>query len=177
MLDFEGLKQPRSSKSKSQEKGEDWDSKFCRCTHGQLTSSVAENEPSLLSCGCISIRPRLLRNLLLVLGSIRLHSPRLDLLALVSISLWIIRTVFRCSNKLARYELLVKSSFLTSKISHRNSDALKYLVAEDGSQRAARTALLNLWISNFAGAIKSTNSTYRRTCFHASWITSDRTRW
>ena len=90
----------------------------------------------------------------LVLGSIRLDSPRLDLLALVSVSLWIMRTVFRYSNKLARYDLLVKS-FLTSKISHRNSGALKYIVAEAGSQRAVRTALVYLWISNFVDAIES----------------------
>lgn len=90
----------------------------------------------------------------LVLGSIRLDSPRLDLLALVSVSLWIMRTVFRYSNKLARYDLLVKS-FLTSKISHRNSGALKYIVAEAGSQRAVRTALVYLWISNFVDAIKA----------------------
>ena len=92
--------------------------------------------------------------LFLVLGSIRLDSPRLDLLALVSVSLWIMRTVFRYSNKLARYDLLVKS-FLTSKISHRNSGALKYIVAEAGSQRAVRTALVYLWISNFVDAIES----------------------
>ncbi len=91
---------------------------------------------------------------LLVLGSIRLDSPRLDFLALISVALWIVRTVFRYSNKLARYDLLVKS-FLTSKISHRNAGALKYIASEAGSQRAVRTALVYSWISNLVGAIKS----------------------
>jgi hypothetical protein len=49
---------------------------------------------------------------LLVLGSRRYNSPQLDLLALISVGLWIFRTVIRYSNKLARYDLLVKN-FLT----------------------------------------------------------------
>jgi hypothetical protein len=81
----------------------------------------------------------------LVAGSIRLDSPKLDLLALISVSLWIIRTVVRYSNKLARYDLLVKN-FLTSKISHRNEGALKYLSSEAGSQRAIRASLVLSWI-------------------------------
>ena len=72
--------------------------------------------------------------LALVISSIRLDSPRLDVLALVSVTLWTFRTVIRYSNKLARYDLLVKK-FLTSKISHRNAGALKYLAGEAGSQR------------------------------------------
>jgi hypothetical protein len=91
---------------------------------------------------------------LLVIGSIRLDSPRLDLLAVVSVSLWILRTVFRYSNKLARYDLLVKT-FLTSKISHRNAGALKYIASEAGAQRAVRAALVYYWICNFVDAIKS----------------------
>jgi hypothetical protein len=84
---------------------------------------------------------------ILVASSVRLDSPRLDLLALVSVSLWIFRTVIRYSNKLARYDLLVKK-FLTSKISHRNGGALKYLTSEAGSQRAIRAALLHSWTSH-----------------------------
>jgi hypothetical protein len=84
---------------------------------------------------------------LLIAGSLKFDSPKLDLIALVSISLWIIRTVFRYSNKLARYDLLVKK-FLTSKISHRNSGALKYLVTEAGSQRATRAALVHSWLTS-----------------------------
>lgn len=91
---------------------------------------------------------------LLVVGSIRLDSPRLDLLAIVSVSLWILRTVFRYSNKLARYDLLVKT-FLTTKISHRNAGALRYIASEAGAQRAVRAALVYYWICNFVGAIKS----------------------
>eukprot|EP00980_Cylindrotheca_fusiformis_P010793 scaffold2442_cov146-Cylindrotheca_fusiformis.AAC.8 len=83
----------------------------------------------------------------LVAGSIRLDSPRLDLLAIISVSLWIIRTAIRYSNKLARYDLLVKN-FLTSKISHRNKGALRYLLSEAGLQRAIRASLVYSWISN-----------------------------
>ena len=82
----------------------------------------------------------------LVLGSQRFDSPKLDLLALISVSLWIVRTVIRYSNKLARYDLLVKT-FLTSKISHRNAGALKYLVNEAGAQRATRAALVHFWLT------------------------------
>lgn len=82
---------------------------------------------------------------MLVIGSQRFDSPKLDLLAIVSVSLWLLRTVLRYSNKLARYNLLVKT-FLTSKISHRNSGALKYLATEAGSQRASRAALVHEWL-------------------------------
>ena len=82
---------------------------------------------------------------LLVVSSVKLDSPKLDLLALVSGVLWIVRTTFRYSNKLARYDLLVKT-FLTSKISHRNSGAIKYLTSEAGSQRAIRAGLVHFWL-------------------------------
>lgn len=82
---------------------------------------------------------------LLVIGSQRFDSPKLDLLAVVSVTLWVIRTVFRYSNKLARYDLLVKT-FLTSKITHRNRSALQNLVSEAGTQRAVRAALAHSWL-------------------------------
>lgn len=82
---------------------------------------------------------------LLVLGSQKFDNPRLDLLALVSVVLWTIRTFFRYSNKLARYDLLVKT-FLTSKISQRNSGALKYIANEAGRYRATRAALIYNWL-------------------------------
>jgi hypothetical protein len=82
---------------------------------------------------------------LLVASSVRLDSPRLDLLALISVALWSFRTVIRYSNKLARYDLLVKK-FLTSKITHRDYGALKYLTSEAGSQRAVRSALVHSWL-------------------------------
>lgn len=81
-----------------------------------------------------------------VIFSQRFDNPRLDLLALVSGTVWIIRTIIRYSNKLARYDLLVKK-FLTSKISHRNSGALKYITREAGNQRATRAALVYLWLA------------------------------
>jgi len=86
---------------------------------------------------------------LAIAGSLRFDNPKLDLIALVSVSLWLIRTVFRYSNKLARYDLLVKK-FLTSKISHRNSGALKYLASQAGSQRATRAALVHKWLCSLS---------------------------
>ena len=86
---------------------------------------------------------------LLIAGSLRFDNPKLDVIALVSVSLWLIRTVFRYSNKLARYDLLVKK-FLTSKLSHRNSGALKYLASQAGSQRATRAALVHKWLCSIA---------------------------
>ena len=95
---------------------------------------------------------------LLVASSIKLDNPRLDLLALVSVSLWLIRTVIRYSNKLARYDLLVKT-FLTSKISHRNAGAMKYLASEAGSQRAIRAALVHSWLVDMENFSSSGGST------------------
>jgi hypothetical protein len=83
---------------------------------------------------------------LVIFGSLKFDNPRLDLLALVSVSLWAIRTVLRYSNKLARYDLLVKK-FLTRLITHRNAGALKYIATEAGSQRATRAALVYSWLS------------------------------
>jgi hypothetical protein len=94
----------------------------------------------------------------LVLSSIKLDSPKLDFLALLSVALWIFRTVFRYSNKLARYDLLVKT-FLTSKISQRNSGALKYLSYEAGSQRAIRAAVAHSWVLH---EYKMLNSPFER---------------
>lgn len=95
----------------------------------------------------------------LVLGSQRFDNPRLDLLALVSFVLWVFRTVFRYSNKLARYDLLVKK-FLTSKITHRNSGALKYVATEAGSYRATRAALVYTWLVS-CGRQGTSNANHR----------------
>jgi len=54
--------------------------------------------------------------LLAVLATQRYDNPKLDLIALISVGLWLLRTVLRYSNKLARYDLLV-NKFLTSKLS------------------------------------------------------------
>ncbi|GKY98707.1 hypothetical protein MPSEU_000827000 [Mayamaea pseudoterrestris] len=92
-----------------------------------------------------------LLSLALVVSSFKFDNPRLDLLALVTGTLWIIRTFFRYSNKLARYDLLVKT-FLTTKITHRNMGALKYVATEAGSQRALRASLFHTLLSQkFAG--------------------------
>ena len=84
-------------------------------------------------------------SLILLVGSQRFDNAKLDILALVSVSFWLARFVIRYSNKLARYDLLVKT-FLTSKISRRDSDALAYLSDEAGAQRAARAALVHSWL-------------------------------
>ena len=86
-------------------------------------------------------------SLILVIGSQRFDNPRLDLLALGSFSFWLFRTVIRYSNKLARYDLLVKK-FLTSKITARNAGALKYVSTEAGSYRATRAALVYTWLKS-----------------------------
>lgn len=91
----------------------------------------------------------------LIVGSRRFDSPKLDLLALVSVLLWIIRTFFRYRNKLTSYDLLVKT-FLTSKISHRNAGALKYVATEAGFQRAIRASLVYTWLVRRMASLRST---------------------
>ena len=76
-----------------------------------------------------------------VLASQRFDNPKFDIIAIVSVSLWIIRTTFRYSNKLARYDLLV-NKFLKERISHRGANALKYLSSEAATQKATRATLL-----------------------------------
>mmetsp|Transcript_19862 Transcript_19862/g.30091 ORF Transcript_19862/g.30091 Transcript_19862/m.30091 type:complete len:791 (+) Transcript_19862:62-2434(+) len=85
-------------------------------------------------------------SLLAVLASQKFDSPQLDLIALVSVTLWIFRTFFRYSNKVARYDLLV-NKFLKEKISHRNKGALKYIANEAAVQRARRAALVHDWLA------------------------------
>lgn len=84
-------------------------------------------------------------SLLAVLASQRFDSPKLDVLALVSVSLWIVRTFFRYSNKIARYDLLV-NKFLTSRISHRNRGAAQYILNEAAKQRSLRASLVFEWL-------------------------------
>lgn len=85
-----------------------------------------------------------------VLASQRFDNPKFDLIAIVSVSLWIIRTFFRYSNKFARYDLLV-NKFLTSRISYRGPGALRYLASEAASQKAARVGLLHTWLRQLCG--------------------------
>jgi hypothetical protein len=91
-------------------------------------------------------------SLLAVLASQKFDSPKLDIIALVSVSLWFTRTFFRYSNKLARYDLLV-NKFLTQKISHRNIGALKYIANEAAVQRARRASLVHGWLAEDYGRI------------------------
>lgn len=97
---------------------------------------------------------------LLVIGSQRFDNPRLDVLALISVILWTVRTFFRYSNKLARYDLLVKN-FLTSKITHRNAGALKYIATEAGSYRATRAALVYTWLAKRKVTSSASNLRHR----------------
>jgi len=83
-------------------------------------------------------------------GSLKFDSPKLDLLALVSITLFAVRTFFRYSNKYARYDLLV-NKFLTSKLSHRNMGALNYLAQEANSQKALRAMCVRDWLRDSEG--------------------------
>lgn len=83
---------------------------------------------------------------LAVAGSLKFDSPNLDVIALVSLVFFAVRTFFRYSNKYARYDLLV-NKFLTSKISHRGPGALKYIVSEADSNKALRSLLIRDWLS------------------------------
>lgn len=85
---------------------------------------------------------------LAVLSSVRFDSPRLDFLALISGSLWLLRTFFRYSNKLARYDLLV-NKFLTRRISYRNAGAFRYAINEAAIQRARRASLVHEWLVQY----------------------------
>jgi hypothetical protein len=93
----------------------------------------------------------------LVFSSSRFDNAKLDFLALVSVIVWLVRLAIRYSNKLARYDLLVKN-FLTSKISHRNAGAVKYLAAEAGTQRATRAALVHDWLCQQARSENATDA-------------------
>ena len=84
-------------------------------------------------------------SLIAVLASQKFDNPKLDLIALVSVSLWFLRSFFRYSNKIARYDLVV-NKFLTQKLSNRNEGALKYIVGEAAIQRARRNSLLHEWL-------------------------------
>lgn len=55
---------------------------------------------------------------LAVAGSLRFDSPKLDLIALISLIVFVVQTFFRYSNKYARYDLIV-NKFITSKVLHR----------------------------------------------------------
>lgn len=70
--------------------------------------------------------------------------------------------MIRYSNKLARYDLLVKN-FLTSKITHRNSGALKYAATEAGTYRATRAALVYTWLRSPNRIVNSRSCNSRET--------------
>ena len=84
-------------------------------------------------------------SLIAILASQKFDNPKLDLIALVSVSLWFLRSFFRYSNKIARYDLVV-NKFLTQKLSNRNEGAIKYIVGEAAIQRARRNSLLHEWL-------------------------------
>ena len=82
---------------------------------------------------------------LAVVSSVRFDSTKLDILAFVSVVLWILRTFFRYSNKIARYDLLV-NKFLTGRISRRNTGAFQYTLNEGAVQRARRAVMVHEWL-------------------------------
>jgi hypothetical protein len=146
MFDIEGFEQPKEEETEHQQ--------------GNLEIRLFEQVPmsnlqAVLPKTKLVFRPAdaflfdtiSFATLAIVMSSIKFDSYRLDLLALVSFTLWLLRTVFRYSNKLARYDLLVKT-FLTSKISQRNAGAFQYLAYEAGSQRAIRAALVHRCMLN-----------------------------
>jgi hypothetical protein len=99
-----------------------------------------------------------------IIGSLRFDNPKLDFIAIVSVGLWVVRTVLRYSNKLARYDLLVKT-FLTSKIAHRNVGALRYILNEAGLQRAKRATLVHMWLNETYKNKKNSNMIRRSGLF------------
>jgi len=84
-------------------------------------------------------------SLSVILASAKTDSAYLDILAVVSISLWAVRTFFKYSNKQARYDLLV-NKFLTLRMENRNQGALEYVSNEAAEQRAMRASLLHEWL-------------------------------
>ena len=84
-------------------------------------------------------------SLSVILASQKTDSAYLDILAVGSVSLCIVRTFVKYSNKQARYDLLV-NKFLTSRMEHRNQNALEYVSNEAAEQRAMRASLLHEWL-------------------------------
>ena len=141
MLDIKGYEQPKKEEFKS--KKEKLEIRlFQQVPMSNLQAVLPKTKLVFRPADAVLFDTISFATLAIVVGSIKFDSYKLDLLALVSITLWILRTVFRYSNKLARYDLLVKT-FLTSKISQRDSGAFQYLVYEAGSQRAIRAALVH----------------------------------
>ncbi len=64
---------------------------------------------------------------LAVAGSLRFDSPKLDLIALISLIVFVAQTFFRYSNKYARYDLIV-NKFITSKVLHRGPGKKKTMI-------------------------------------------------
>ncbi len=64
---------------------------------------------------------------LAVAGSLRFDSPKLDLIALISLIVFVLQTFFRYSNKYARYDLIV-NKFITSKVLYRGPGKKKIMI-------------------------------------------------
>jgi len=146
MFDIEGLPEPPPRPNKEPP----------RRNHLEMRSFSdvpMANIPGILPKTKLVLRPAdafvfdsvAISSFLAIVGSRLFNNSRLDFLAVVSASLWVLQTFFRYSNKMARYDLLVKN-FLTSKITHRNRGALKYVSSEAGSQRAVRASLVHTWL-------------------------------
>jgi hypothetical protein len=146
MFDIEGFEQPKEEESEHQQ-GNLEIRLFEQVPMSNLQAVFPKTKLVFRPADAFLFDTISFATLAIVMSSIKFDSYRLDLLALVSFSLWLLRTVFRYSNKLARYDLLVKT-FLTSKISQRNAGAFQYLAYEAGSQRAIRAALVHRCMLN-----------------------------
>jgi len=155
MFDIEGFEQPKEKEPKTQ-KGKLEIRLFEQVPMSNLQAVLPKTKLVFRPADAFFFDTISFATLAIVLSSIKFDSYRLDLLALVSFTLWVLRTIFRYSNKLARYDLLVKT-FLTSKISQRNAGAFQYLAYEAGSQRAIRAALVHHCMLN---AYKKLNYPY-----------------
>jgi len=146
MFDIEGFEQPKEKESKIQ-KEKLQIRLFEQVPMSNLQAVLPKTKLVFRPADAFIFDTITFGTFIIVCSSIRFDSYRLDLLALISFTFWLLRTLFRYSNKLARYDLLVKT-FLTSKISQRNAGAFQYLAYEAGSQRAIRAALVHQCMLN-----------------------------
>jgi len=146
MFDIEGFEQPKEKESKIQKEKLEI-RLFEQVPMSNLQAVLPKTKLVFRPADAFIFDTITFGTFVIVASSIKFDSYRLDLLALISCTFWLLRTIFRYSNKLARYDLLVKT-FLTSKISQRNAGAFQYLAYEAGSQRAIRAALVHQCMFN-----------------------------
>jgi len=83
---------------------------------------------------------------LAVFATLRFDNPKFDIIAIVSVSLWALRLLFRYSNNLARYDLLV-NKFLTSKIANKGIQQVhEFLLNQEALVKARKAAYIYDWL-------------------------------